>query len=100
MHDKVETRLENLKTNKGLCQIILKSKPKCRSYGPDNLNLWHLPLEKKIFEGFTIYGRGGHLGHVTQIPLANIRPPVPWKLHMKFRFNQPSGLRWEYVWKC
>ena len=23
--------------------------------------------EKKIFEGFTIYGHGGHLGHVTWI---------------------------------
>ena len=29
-------------------------------------------LEKKIFEGvFTIYGHGGHLGHVTSILLTN-----------------------------
>ena len=26
------------------------------------------PVLEKIFEGFTIYGRGGHLGQVTQMP--------------------------------
>ena len=26
-----------------------------------------LPVLEKIFKGFTIYGRGGHLGHVTSI---------------------------------
>ena len=36
---------------------------------------------------FTIYGRGGHLGHVTQISLSNFRSPYPWMLHMKFHFN-------------
>ena len=24
--------------------------------------------EEDFFRGFTIYGRGGHLGHVTQMP--------------------------------
>ena len=28
-----------------------------------------LVREKKIFKGFTIYGHGGHLGHVTSIIL-------------------------------
>ena len=27
--------------------------------------------EKKILKGFTIYGRGGHLGHVTSIMTSN-----------------------------
>ena len=35
-------------------------------------------LEKKIFEVFfTIYGRGRHLGHVTQMPRTNFRSPYP-----------------------
>ena len=33
--------------------------------------------EKKIFKGFfTIHWRGGHLGHVTQIPRTNFVPPT------------------------
>ena len=32
-------------------------------------------LEKKIFD-FTIYGRGGHLGHVTQMPQQTFIPPT------------------------
>ena len=35
--------------------------------------------EKKIFEGFfTIYGLGGHLGHVTGIMSINFHFPVPF----------------------
>ena len=49
-------------------------------------------LEKKIFEGvFTIYGRGGHLGHVTQMPRTKFRSPYPRRLHIKFGFDRPSG---------
>ena len=40
---------------------------------------------------FTIYGLGGHLGHVTQISRSNLRPPYPWMLHIKFHFDWPSG---------
>ena len=38
-----------------------------------------LVLKKKIFEGFypTVYGRGGHLGHVTQMPRTKFRSPYP-----------------------
>ena len=51
-----------------------------------------LVLEKKIFEGFfTIYGRGGHPGHVTQTPQTNFRSPIPLRFHMKFGFDRPSG---------
>ena len=31
-------------------------------------------------KGFTIYGRGGHLGHVTQMPRTNFRSPYPRRL--------------------
>ena len=36
-------------------------------------------LEEKIFEVFSIYGRGGHLGHVTWTinTCINFRPPFP-----------------------
>ena len=42
-------------------------------------------LEEKIFEGFfTIYGRGGHLGHVTEMSRTNFRSPYQRRLHIKF----------------
>ena len=33
---------------------------------------------------FTIYGRGGHLGHVTSIMLSDFHFLVPESLHTKF----------------
>ena len=33
---------------------------------------------------FTIYGRGGHLGHVTSIMLINFHLLVPESFHTKF----------------
>ena len=49
---------------------------------------------------FTIYGHGGHLGHVTRTIWTNFRSPILRSLHMKFEFNWPSGFRGEDVWKC
>ena len=40
---------------------------------------------------FTIYGRGGHLGHVTQMPHTKFRSPYPRRLHIKFGFDWPSS---------
>ena len=40
---------------------------------------------------FTVYGRGSHLGHVTQTPRTNFCSPIPLRLHMKFGFDRPSG---------
>ena len=40
---------------------------------------------------FTIYGHGGHLGHVTLMPRTNLRSPYPRRLHIKFDFDWPSG---------
>ena len=44
------------------------------------------PVLEKIFEGFLlyIYGRGGHLGHVTSIMLINFHFLVPESFHTKF----------------
>ena len=47
--------------------------------------------------GFTLYGHGGHLGHVTikiccKFTSVNLR-----SLHMKFEFNWPSGFYENYV---
>ena len=49
-------------------------------------------VPEKIFEGFLPYGHGGHLGHVTEMPGANFRPPYPWRFHTKFDFDRPSSL--------
>ena len=51
--------------------------------------------EEDFLKGFTIYGRGGHLGHVTQISRSNFRPRYPGMLHIKFQFDWPSGFREE-----
>ena len=40
---------------------------------------------------FTIYGRGGHLGHVTQMLGTKFCSPYPRRLHIKFGFDRPSG---------
>ena len=39
---------------------------------------------------FTIYGHGGHLGHVTWTIYTNFCSPIPMSLHMKFGFHWPS----------
>ena len=51
----------------------------------------------EIFKVFTIYGRGGHLGHVTWTIYINICSPVPRRLHVKFGFDWPSGFSAEDV---
>ena len=56
--------------------------------------------EEDFWRVFTIYGRGGHLGHVTQMPRTNFCSPYPRRLHIKFGFDWPSGFREEEVWNC
>ena len=51
--------------------------------------------EEDFIVVFTIYGRGGHLGHVTQISRSNFCPHYPGMLHIKFHFDWPSGFREE-----
>ena len=46
---------------------------------------------KDCLKVFTIYGRGGHLGHVTCTIYKNLGSPFPMKLHINFGFDWPSG---------
>ena len=54
--------------------------------------------EEDFWTVFTIYGHGGHLGHVTWIFYIHICYPILLMLHIKFRFDWPSGFRGEDVW--
>ena len=47
--------------------------------------------EEDFCRVFTIYGLGGHLGHVTQMPGTKFRSPYPSRLHIKFGFDWPSS---------
>ena len=47
--------------------------------------------EEDFLRVFTIYGGGGHLGHVTQMPRTNYLSPYPRRLHIKFGFDRASG---------
>ena len=60
-----------------------------RFYIPSFVKIGPPVLEKKIFEG--LYGRGGHPGHVTQMPRTKYRSPYPRRLHIKFDFDLLSG---------
>ena len=40
--------------------------------------------------GLTIYGHGGHLGHVIMTIGINFRSHTSSSLHMKFEFNWPT----------
>ena len=40
--------------------------------------------EEDFFKVFTIYGPGGHLGHVTLFICINFHSHVPISFHMKF----------------
>ena len=44
-----------------------------------------------LFKVFTIYGHGGHLGHVTKIMLTNFHFLVPESFHSKFSLEWPSS---------
>ena len=48
-----------------------------------------------FFKVFTIYGHGGHLGHVTWTIYINFCSPFPRRLHIKFGFDWSSGFRGE-----
>ena len=49
-----------------------------------------LVLEKKILKVFTIYGHGGHLGHVTLTIYIKFCSPFPRRLHIKFGYDFQS----------
>ena len=50
------------------------------------------PVPEKIFEGFfTIYGRGGNLGHVTSIMTSDSHFLVPESFQTKFGSDRHSS---------
>ena len=63
-------------------QIMMGKSPQC--YKPSFVEIGYLVPEKKIFDVFSIYGHGGHLGLVTSIILINFHFHVPKSLHTKF----------------
>ena len=48
---------------------------------------------EKDYEGFTIYGHGSHLGHVTYTIYINFLSPFPRRLHMKFGLDWSCGFK-------
>ena len=48
------------------------------------------PVPEK-FKGFTIYGHGGHLGHVTSIMSSDLHFLLPESFHTKFGSDQHSS---------
>ena len=46
--------------------------------------------EEDFLRVFTINGRGGHLGHVTQMPLTKYGSPYPRRLHIKLALIGPA----------
>ena len=48
-----------------------------------------LVLKKKNFKVLTIYGHGGHLGHVTRTIHINFRSLFPGRFHIKVGFDWP-----------
>ena len=53
--------------------------------------------EEDFFKVFTLYGHGGHLGHVTWTIYTNFGSPFPRRLHIKFGFDWPSRFGGEDV---
>ena len=53
--------------------------------------------EEDFLRAFIIYGRGSHLGHVTQTPGTNFHSPIPLRLQMKIVYNWPCSFRGEDV---
>ena len=46
--------------------------------------------EEDFFMDFTIYGHGGHVGHVTQLICINFHSHSPSSFHMNFGSKSPS----------
>ena len=56
-----------------------------------------LPVLEKIFKRLTIYGHGGHLGHVTCTIYVNVISHLQRGLHMKFHIDWSSGFGGEDI---
>ena len=51
--------------------------------------------EEDFLSVFTIYGRGGHFGHVTKISRSKLQCHYPRRLLITFQLDRPSGFREE-----
>ena len=49
--------------------------------------------EKRFLKAYTIYGHGGHFGHVTWTIYINFLSPLPRRLNIKIGFDWSSGFR-------
>ena len=77
-------------------QTMMGRRPEC--YIPSYMEIRLSVPENKICERvFTIYNRGGHLGHVTLTIYTNFGSPFPRRLHIEFGFDWPSGFREEDI---
>ena len=57
--------------------------------------------EEDFLRVFTIYGHGGHLGHVTRIMLIDFHFLLPESFHTKFGLEWPSSsekIRFEFLY--
>ena len=71
-------------------QTMMGRSPQC--YIPSFVGIGPSVPEKKNFEGvFTIYGRGGHLGHVTSIMSSDFHFLVPASFHKKLGSDRQSS---------
>ena len=52
---------------------------------------------RRSLKVFTIYGHGGHLGHVTCAIYINFLSHFPTRIHMKFGIDWTIGFREENV---
>ena len=52
---------------------------------------WSFGSREEDLYGFAIYGRGGHLGHVTKAVCVNFWFPAVKSLHMKLEFDLPGS---------
>ena len=55
-----------------------------------------LPVPKTIFEGFTIYRPGGHLGHVTSIMSSDFHFLVPENFHTNIVSDVSVKIQFEF----
>ena len=55
--------------------------------------------KNEFFSWADLYRRGGHLDQVIKTPRTNFRSPDPWRLHMEFNLDSPSGFGEEDLWK-
>ena len=62
-----------------------------KSFGASRHISGKLGLKWAIFKGITIYGRGGHLGHVTSIVSSDFHFLVPESFHTKFGSDRHSS---------